>query len=125
VRGQESQPGEAGRQMQRGRPSSRGEAVHATVARDERELPVDPKTCTQPAAITKVPKVRAAAEADVLAVVDPGSGRLVLEGTRPSSEPGPRFEQRHGEPAGGQRFGRSEPRQAAAHNDYAFRHSVA
>jgi hypothetical protein len=59
--------------MHRGWQKSGGEAIDLSGTSDEVEFPLRLKELGQPRRLTEVPKVRAASEGDMLAVVDIGS----------------------------------------------------
>ena len=115
------QPRQRGRQMQRRGQPVRAEPAAAAGAVDERQFPLHAEAVGDADAVAERPQVRAAAHADVLAVVHQVAGGLVLEGGRPPAQPGPRLQHRHRHAAAGQRRRGRQARQPPAGNDHPVR----
>src|SRR5690606_28030814 len=115
--GEIREAGEAREQMQRCGKRGRVQAVHLSIARDEVEGTFPAEMRRQTGRVAEMLPAGAAAETDMLTVVDRGAGHLIGEGAGASAEPRPRFEESDSNAARGERGSGGQTGEAAADDD--------
>ena len=92
-------------------------SVHYSIWADEKQFPLSPQQVRDPYGFAEVPKVGAAAHADVLAIVDQFTGGLIDKRAGPSAQPGTGLQQRHRDVTFRQSDRSRQPGQSATDNN--------